>query len=47
MTISTSSKSNLTNVLVQQKKEDEVKLLEHSKSIQAFYTNKIKEFAIV
>lgn len=47
LTISTSSKSNLTNVLVQQKKEDEVKLLEHSKSIQAFYTNKIKEFAIV
>ncbi len=37
----------ITTILVQQDKEDENTLLEHSKTLQTMYANKFKEFAIV
>lgn len=45
--VTTDTKSNYTNVLIQQYKEDETKLLEHSKTIQSAYGSSLKEFAIV
>lgn len=45
--ISTNTVWEYTNVLIQQEKQDEDKLLAHSKALQANYGNKIKEFAIV
>lgn len=45
--VTTNDDKGTTTVLIQQNNQDENKLLAHSKTLQATYTNKLKEFAIV
>lgn len=45
--VTTNEDKWISTVLIQQNTQDEDKLLAHSKTLQAVYTNQLKEFAIV